>query len=153
MGKSNNVFTRINQSESFEQSREDILKLAEMAGMRDTISFILDFAETDHEIGMAVAKVFDTFAVVPTMKWLPADIKAMYHPLLYGVVPGETVALHSVKEVARFIYDKGLHGDVIIMKEDGTPFISTFGIFIDKIADMKYREELLKELVPLQMGM
>ena len=42
--------------------------------------------------------------------------------------------------------------DVLITREDGTPFITTLGIFIDKIADMDYREELLKELVPLQMG-
>lgn len=74
------------------------------------------------------------------------------HPTLYGFGGGETAELHSVREVAQFIYEKGLHSDVLITKEDGTPFITTFGFFIDKIADMDYREELLKELVPLQMG-
>ena len=74
------------------------------------------------------------------------------HPTLYGIGGGETAELHSVREVAQFIYQKGLHSDVLITKEGGTPFITTFGIFIDKIADMDYREELLKELVPLQMG-
>lgn len=74
------------------------------------------------------------------------------HPTLYGVGGGETAELHSVREVAQFIYEKGLRGDVLITREDGTPFITTFGFFIDKIADMDYRDELLKELVPLQMG-
>ena len=74
------------------------------------------------------------------------------HPTLLGVGGGEAAELHSVREVAQFIYEKGLRGDVLITREDGTPFITTFGIFIDKIADMDYREELLKELVPLQMG-
>ena len=74
------------------------------------------------------------------------------HPTLYGIGGGDTAELHSVQEVAQFIYEKGLHSDVLITKEDGTPFITTFGIFIDKIADMGYRDELLKELVPLQMG-
>ena len=74
------------------------------------------------------------------------------HPTLLGVGGGEAAELHSVQEVAQFIYEKGLHSDVLITKEDGTPFITTFGIFIDRIVDMDYREELLKELVPLQMG-
>ena len=74
------------------------------------------------------------------------------HPTLLGVCGGEVAELHSVREVAQFIYEKGLHGDVLITREDGTPFVTTFGIFIDKIADMDYREELLKELVPLQMS-
>lgn len=74
------------------------------------------------------------------------------HPTLYGFGGGETAELHSVQEVAQFIYEKGLQSDVLITKEDGSPFITTFGIFINRIADMDYREELLKELVPLQMG-
>lgn len=72
--------------------------------------------------------------------------------LLFGHANGELVELHNVKEVAQFIYEQGLRGDVLITDEENTPFIATFGIFIDKIADMDYRQELLKELVPLQMG-
>ena len=34
------------------------------------------------------------------------------HPTLYGVGGGETAELHSVREVAQFIYEKGLHSDV-----------------------------------------
>ena len=72
--------------------------------------------------------------------------------ILYGICGDKTAELHSIQEVAQFIYEKGLHSDVLITKEDGTPFITTCGIFIDKIADMDYRDELLKELVPLQLG-
>ena len=35
-------------------------------------------------------------------------------------------------------------------KIDNTPFLNTFGIYIDRIADMDYREELLKVLIPMQ---
>lgn len=72
--------------------------------------------------------------------------------ILYGHANGDRVELHNVKEVAQFIYQQGLHGDVLITDAEDTPFIATFGIFIDKISDMDYRRELLKELVPLQMG-
>lgn len=41
---------------------------------------------------------------------------------------------------------------MLITTSDGTPFISTFGIFLNRIADMDYRDALLEELVPLQMG-
>ena len=41
---------------------------------------------------------------------------------------------------------------MLITTSDGTSFISTFGIFLNRIADMDYRDALLKELVPLQMG-
>lgn len=71
---------------------------------------------------------------------------------LYGHADGERVELHNVKEVAQFIYDKGRYGDVLITDVEDNPFITTFGVFIDKIADMEYRRELLKALVPLQMG-
>ena len=57
-----------------------------------------------------------------------------------------------MKEVAEFIYTEGLKGDVLITTSDGTPFICTFGIFLNRIADMDYRDALLEELVPLQMG-
>ena len=72
--------------------------------------------------------------------------------ILYGHANGERVELHNVKEVAQFIYQQGLHGDVLITDAEDTPFIATFGIFIDKITDLDYRRDLLKELVPLQTG-
>lgn len=71
---------------------------------------------------------------------------------LFSISNGEVVELHSVEEVACFIYEKGLYEDVTIRKADGSPFITTFGIFLDKIADMEYRARLLEVLVPLQLG-
>lgn len=37
------------------------------------------------------------------------------HPTLYGIGGGETAELHSVQEVAQFIYEKGLTSDVLMM--------------------------------------
>ena len=45
----------------------------------------------------------------------------------------------------------GLYDDLLITTADGEPFISTFGIYIDRIADMGYRKQLLKVLIPMQM--
>ena len=74
-----NIVKRITESTSFAESKEDILLLAAQAGIRDTISEIFATAKTEYEIGMAVAKVFDTFAIVPTMNWLPPEIKKLYN--------------------------------------------------------------------------
>lgn len=74
------------------------------------------------------------------------------HPTLYGYSDTMQKELTSVREVAEFIYQEGLNGDVMITTSDGTPFISTFGIFLNRIADMDYRNALLEELVPLQLG-
>ena len=60
--------------------------------------------------------------------------------------------LHSIQEVADFICTHGQYGDLTITQEDGTPFLDTFGIYINRISDMEYREELLKVLVPMQIG-
>ena len=83
---------------------------------------------------------------------LKVRMAAGEHPTLYGYSDSMQKELNSVKEVAEFIYNEGLKGDVLITTSDGTPFISTFGIFLNRIADMDYRDALLKELVPLQMG-
>ena len=62
------------------------------------------------------------------------------YPLLIGHFPAGRTELHSLQEVADFI-----------CTADGEPFISTFGIYIDRIADMGYRKQLLKVLIPMQM--
>lgn len=72
------TFKKINRSESFEQSANDLLILAEAAGMRESVSSIFATAASDYEIGMTVAKIFDSYGVIPTMKWLPEEIKALY---------------------------------------------------------------------------
>lgn len=58
--------------------------------------------------------------------------------------------LHNIQEVAEFICEHGRYDDVCIRTEDGFELLETFGIYINKISDMEYREELLKVLVPMQ---
>ena len=57
---------------------------------------------------------------------------------------------NSVEEVAEFICKEGLNGDVEIITSDGDVFITTFGIYLDKVKDEDYRNELVKVLVPMQ---
>ncbi len=72
------------------------------------------------------------------------------YPLLIGHSLAGRTRLHSIEEVANFISVYGQYDDLTITQKDGTPFLNTFGIYIDKIADMEYREELLKVLIPMQ---
>ena len=73
------------------------------------------------------------------------------YPLLTGISQKENVKLHNIQEVACFICHYGLEEDLIILKEDGSLFLSTYGIYIDKICDMDYRDELLQVLIPMQL--
>lgn len=73
------------------------------------------------------------------------------YPLLIGHSDQGSQELHSIQEVADFICSQGLESDLLITQEDGSYFLNTFGIYIDRIADMEYREALLKVLIPMQM--
>lgn len=72
------------------------------------------------------------------------------YPVLIGHSLAGRTRLHNIKEVANFICVHGRQCDLRITQKDGIPFLDTFGIYINKIADMEYREELLKELIPMQ---
>lgn len=72
------------------------------------------------------------------------------YPLLFGHSLIGNRRLHNPKEVAEFICDAGNYGDVSITDENGVLLLNTFGIYIDKIVDLDYREELLKVLIPMQ---
>ena len=72
------------------------------------------------------------------------------YPLLTGLSQKEIVKLHNIQEVACFICQYGLEEDLIILQEDGSLFLSTYGIYIDQICDMDYRDELLQVLIPMQ---
>ena len=61
---------------------------------------------------------------------------------LVGYFEGESKQLKSVEEVADFICKNGKHGDVIIMN-NGEPFITTIGIYLDMVADIRYRSQLM----------
>lgn len=68
---------------------------------------------------------------------------------LIGHFEGECKQLKSVEEVAEFICKNGKHGDVIIMN-NGEPFITTIGIYLDKVADIRYRSQLMPILTKKQ---
>lgn len=72
------------------------------------------------------------------------------HETLIGIAGEKTKTLKSVEDVAKFICEEGKRGDVQITREDGTPFLDTFGIYINRIADMEYRARLLEVLIPMQ---
>ena len=75
------------------------------------------------------------------------------HPKLIGMSHHDERELNSIEEVAKYICEKGVSSDVTITYEDGTPFLNTFGIYIDRISDMEYRSELLKILIPMQKAL
>ena len=74
------------------------------------------------------------------------------YPVLYGYAGETTKELRSVQEVAEFIMKYGQENDVLITREGYVFFLDTFGIYINRIVDMEYREELIKVLVPMQQA-
>ena len=76
-------------------------------------------------------------------------IAERYAYLLGSAIDGNK-RLHNVQEVAEFICKHGQYGDVRITTMEGKELLDTFGIYINKISDMEYREELLKVLIPMQ---
>lgn len=76
---------------------------------------------------------------------------AKEYTLLIGKSGDKKQELHNKEEVADFICTEGLKNDLQIFRTDGVQLISTFGVLIDRILDMEYREELLKVLLPKQI--
>lgn len=72
------------------------------------------------------------------------------YPLLIGHSLAGRTRLQNIQEVANFICTHGQYSDLLITEKDGAFFLNTFGIYIDRIADMDYREELLKVLITMQ---
>lgn len=68
---------------------------------------------------------------------------------LIGYSKDENKKLHSVEEVADFICKNGKHGDITITN-NGEPFITTIGIYLDKVADIRYRARLMPILTKKQ---
>ena len=68
---------------------------------------------------------------------------------LIGYTKDENKKLHSVEEVADFICKNGKHGDITITN-NGEPFITTIGIYLDKVADIRYRARLMPILTKRQ---
>ena len=68
---------------------------------------------------------------------------------LVGYAEGERKQLKSIDEVADFICKNGKHGDIIITN-NGEPFITTIGIYLDMVADIRYRSQLMPILTKKQ---
>ncbi len=68
---------------------------------------------------------------------------------LVGYSKDKNKKLHSVEEVADFICKNGKHGDITITN-NGEPFITTIGIYLDKVADIRYRARLMPILTKRQ---
>ena len=68
---------------------------------------------------------------------------------LIGYSMTENKQLKSIDEVAEFICKQGKHGDVTITN-NGEPFITTIGIYLDKVADIRYRAQLMPILTKKQ---
>ena len=68
---------------------------------------------------------------------------------LVGYAEGERKQLKSIEEVADFICKNGKHGDVIITN-NGEPFITTIGVYLDKVADIRYHARLMPILTKRQ---
>lgn len=77
---------------------------------------------------------------------------AKEYPLLYGYAGNVEEELHNTNEVADFIMKHGVNSDVTITTPLDTLLLNTYGIYINRITDMEYREELLKVLVPKQQA-
>ena len=68
---------------------------------------------------------------------------------LRGYSKDESKQLKSIEEIAEFICKHGKHGDVTILN-NGELFITTIGIYLDKVADIKYRAQLMPILTKKQ---
>ena len=68
---------------------------------------------------------------------------------LIGHYEGESKQLKSIEEVADFICQNGKYVDVVITN-NGEPFITTIGIYLDKVADIRYRAQLMPILTKKQ---
>ncbi len=62
-------------------------------------------------------------------------INTKQHPLLFGYCDSDKsgTKLKSVEDVAKYIIEKGVSEDVRITHQDGTPFLDTFGVFINRM--------------------
>ena len=80
--------------------------------------------------------------------------KITEYPYLLGYAQGRSRRLeNNIQSVASFICTEGLKGDLTVTTPADEFVLDTFGIYINKIADMDYREELLKVLIPMQTAL
>lgn len=75
------------------------------------------------------------------------------YPVLIGHSARACKKLFTLEEVADFICEYGLYGEVTIETPNGGLLISTYGIYLDKVTDMEYRARLLEILEPKQKAL
>ena len=72
-------------------------------------------------------------------------------PILAYGCDDEPAELTDVRQIAEFIINNGNHCDISMYTKDTDEYVlNTMGIYLDHIADMDFRDELLTILVPLQ---
>ena len=80
------------------------------------------------------------------------EVKDIY-PLMHGYSESGTKELHNINELADFICNEGIKGDLKVTLPNGSFLLDTYGPYLNRIADMDYRESLLQVLVPKQQAM
>lgn len=72
------------------------------------------------------------------------------YPLVIGHSMIGNRRLHDTQEVAEFICQSAEFGDSKITYGNSIILLTTYGMYIDKVTDLEYRDELLKVLIPMQ---
>ena len=75
------------------------------------------------------------------------------YPVLIGHSAGVSKKLYDLTEVADFICEYGVYGEVSVETPSGSLLLTTYGIYLDRVTDMEYREKLLEILVPKQVAL
>ena len=128
------------------------------SGTRGTVDHVDDVGQIhmnwDNGRSLAIVPQIDQFRKLTKFELMEeADPSVLPHPKLLGYSQaGGPTELNSIVAVAEYICENGKKGNVQIYTEDGKPFISTYGVFLDRIANTQYRDALLRELIPRQMG-
>lgn len=75
------------------------------------------------------------------------------YPVLIGCSAGVSKKLYDLEQVADFICEYGVYGEVSVETPSGSLLLTTYGIYLDRVTDMEYREKLLEILVPKQKAL
>lgn len=72
------------------------------------------------------------------------------YPILIGHSLIGNIQLRNTQEAAEFICQSAEFGDSKITYGNSIILLTTYGMYIDKVTDLEYRDELLKALIPMQ---
>ena len=75
------------------------------------------------------------------------------YPVLIGHSVKACKKLYDIGEVADFICEYGVYGEVSVETPSGALLLTTYGIYLDRVTDLEYREKLLEVLVPKQQAL